>query len=462
MGGAADLYQILAGREILVVDDDVDILEACSQVLRRAGCVVEATSDAEEALGLVRSREFDVLIADLKMPKMDGIELLRAVRQIDPDLAVVMITGYATVETAVESIKAGAADYVPKPFEPDHLRQVVRNTVEKLDLIRENQALKKRLNHPVVSEEMLGESAAIHRVREVLAKVAPTDATVLILGETGTGKELVARAIHAMSPRAGKSLIPVNCAAIPSTLLESELFGHVKGSFTGAYRSRRGTFQLANGGSLFLDEVGEMSLDLQIKLLRALEEHQIQPVGSEKPVGVDVRIIAASNRDLEEAVRKGQFREDLFYRINVLPVMLPPLRERGEDVLLLADYFLGRYRLELKKNIIGYSDEVRRLLKEYHWPGNIRELENSVERAVIMAEGELLGVEAFPQLLATGGPATAKAAAESDLVEFPPLEKVKRDYILEVLQATQWNRKRASEILGISTVTIWRKLDKSR
>jgi DNA-binding NtrC family response regulator len=462
MGRVADIHQVLAGREILVVDDDVDILEACSQVLGKAGCQVTTTSDVEQGIELVQAREYDVLIADLKMPKMDGIELLKTVRQIDPDLPVVMITGYATVETAVESIKAGAADYIPKPFEPDHLRQVVRNTVEKLDLIRENQALKERLRYPAVSDEMLGESEALQRVRNLIAKVAPTDSTVLILGETGTGKELVARAVHANSPRSSRPFIPVNCAAIPATLLESELFGHVKGAFTGAYRSRRGSFQLAHGGSLFLDEVGEMSLDLQIKLLRSLQDNQVHPVGSEKHVDVDVRFIAASNRNLEEAVKKGGFREDLFYRINVLPIVLPPLRERDGDVLILADYFLVKYSQELRKDIKGYTEKVRRLLLEYPWPGNIRELENAVERAVILAEGETLGVEAFPQVLATSSSMPARDAVESSLTDYPSLEKVERDYIMEILQATQWNRKKASEILGISTVTIWRKLEKDQ
>lgn len=458
----ADMRHVLTGREILVVDDEADTLEACSQVLRRAGCRVTTTSDVHQALALVQESEFDVLIADLKMPKMDGLQLLKAVRRVDPDLPVVMITGYATVETAVESIKAGAVDYIPKPFEPDQLRQVIRNTVEKLDLMRENQALKERLRHPSAQSEMLGESGAVHRVREIIAKVAPTDSTVLILGETGTGKELVARAIHDTSHRAPKPMIPVNCAAIPSTLLESELFGHMKGAFTGAYRSKRGSFQLANGGSLFLDEIGEMSLDLQIKLLRALQDHHIQPLGSEKFVEVDVRIIAASNRDLEEDVRKGRFREDLYYRVNVLPIVLPPLRERGDDVLLLADHFLNRYTRELRKDVRGFTDDVRRLLQEYPWLGNIRELENVVERAVILAEGEVLGVEAFPQLLSTGASGAERSSGAGDLTEYPPLEKVERDYIMEVLQATQWNRKRASEILGISTVTIWRKLEKNR
>lgn len=460
MGRVSGVHQALEGREILVVDDDADILEACSQVLGRAGCRVTATSDAEQVLELVQAGEYDVLIADLKMPKMDGIELLKAVRQIDPDLPVVMITGFATVETAVESIKAGAADYVPKPFEPDHLRQVVRNTVEKLDLIRENQALKERLRQPTVSDEMVGQSAALKKVRELISKVAPTDSTVLILGETGTGKELVARAIHASSTRVSKPFLPVNCAAIPPALLESELFGHIKGAFTGAYRSRRGSFQLANKGSLFLDEIGEMSLDLQIKLLRVLQDGQIQPVGSEKLVKVDVRIIAASNRNLDEAVKEGQFREDLFYRINVLPLTLPPLRERDKDVLFLAEHFLGKYSRELRKQVKGYTEEVRRLLEEYPWPGNIRELENAVERAVILAEGETLGVEDFPQLLASSSLVSERSSGGSELAELPPLEKVERDYIVEVLQATQWNRKKASEILGISTVTIWRKLDK--
>ncbi|MFQ5793205.1 MAG: sigma-54-dependent transcriptional regulator, partial [Acidobacteriota bacterium] len=426
----------------------------------KVGCLVTTTADVDEALALVRAREFDVLIADLKMPQMDGIKLLKTARQTDPDLAVVVITGYPTVDTAVEALKAGAFDYIPKPFDPDQLRQVVRNTAEKLDLLRENHALKEKLRHPGAFKEILGESEPIQQVRDVITKVAPTDSKVLILGDTGTGKELVARAIHALSHRAAKPFIPVNCASIPSTLLESELFGHTKGAFTGAHRSRRGCFQLAHGGTLFLDEIGEMGLDMQIKILRALQERRVQPVGSEGCIEVDVRIVAASNKDLEKAVQEGRFREDLFYRINVLPIVLPPLKDRSKDVLLLADHFLDRYRRELRKPVRGFTEEARQLLLEYPWPGNIRELENTVERAVILAEDDLLGVEAFPQLLSSSWAKTSRPSAGSELTDYPPLEKVERDYILEVLQATRWNRKRASEVLGISTVTIWRKLEK--
>jgi two-component system response regulator HydG len=379
-------------------------------------------------------------------------------------MAVVMITGYATVETAVASMKEGAYDYIPKPFTPDELRLVVRNALERQELMGENTDLRERLSGGR-DQLLVGSSPAMQRVHQLIARVAETDSTVLILGETGTGKELVARAIQARSPRASAPLITVNCAAIPSDLLESELFGHERGAFTGAIRRKRGSFELAHRGSLFLDEVGALNPALQAKLLRALQEGEVHPVGSERSVRLDVRIIAATNRDLTEATRQGTFRNDLFYRLNVVPIHVPPLREHKEDIPLLADHFIAQYRRKLQTPVRGMAPAALDLLVSYDWPGNVRELEHTIERAIILAEGELLDWESFAHLVPapTRTARTRRPVTDArDFADLPSLEKVERDYIMEVLQATRWNRKRASEILGISTVTLWRKVQGDR
>ncbi len=468
MGNHRNGRAALQGRRILLVDDEADTLDACTQILRKDGCLVETATSAQEAVRLLHARPFDLAITDLKMPQVDGLELLKAIKRIDPEMAVVIITGYATVETAVASMKEGAYDYIPKPFTPDELRLVVRNALERQELAGENADLRERLS---ASREALlvGASPAIQRVQQLIARVAETDSTVLILGETGTGKELVARAIHARSRRAAAPLITVNCAALPSELLESELFGHERGAFTGAIRRRRGSFELAHRGSLFLDEVGALAPALQVKLLRALQEGEVSPIGSERSLRVDVRILAATNRDLAQATREGTFRDDLFYRLNVVPIQTPPLRERKEDIPLLAEHFLAKYGRKLQKRVRGITPAALELLLAYDWPGNVRELEHSVERALILSEGDMLDWESFAHLAPAarrarpGLPGARRpAGALADPTELPSLEKVERDYILEVLQATRWNRKRASEILGISTVTLWRKVQGER
>ncbi|MBI5167679.1 MAG: sigma-54-dependent Fis family transcriptional regulator [candidate division NC10 bacterium] len=460
--GDLRLDKPFVGRRILIVDDEVDTLDACAQILSKDGYEVETSDNAPKALEMVKSRLYDVALTDLKMPKMDGIELLKAIKRVDPEVAVVMITGYATIETAVESMKEGAYNYIPKPFTPDELRIVVRKALEKQDLWRENRELKERLYRRGEDLVMVGEGEEMGKLRQLIERVAATDSTVLIYGETGTGKELVAREIHGKSRRVANPMVTVNCAAIPTDLLESELFGYEKGAFTGATRRKKGSFELAHGGSLFLDEIGSLGLDLQAKILRALQEKEINPVGSERRMFVDVRIIAATNRNLKEATKKGEFREDLFYRLNVVPIRLAPLRERKEDIPLLVEHFLQRYNRKLNKRIQGITEEAMGLLMVYDWPGNIRELENAVERAMILEDGEMLDLRDFRQIVHEGEEewADRKAPPEGDLdlQSLPSLEKVERDYILEVLRATKWNRKRASEILGISTVTIWRKV----
>jgi len=453
----------LPRKRILIVDDEEDTRDACTQALKKENYEVVTCSNGFEALERFRTDAFDIIVADIKMPKMSGIELLKSLHKIDSQLAVIMITGYADVDTAVESMREGAVDYVPKPFTPDELRLVIKNALERQHLLQENRALKEALRRSVSAGEIIGESDPIQKVCQLIDKVAVTDSTVLILGETGTGKELVARQVHQKSSRANGQLVVVNCAAIPADLLESELFGHEKGAFTGALRRKKGLFELADSGTLFLDEVGDMSVDLQAKLMRALQEREIQPVGSERKVFVDVRIVAATNRDLKDAIRRGTFREDLYYRLNVMPIMLPPLRERPGDIPLLADYFLAKYNADLKKRVRGFTPGARALLESYPWPGNVRELENAVERAVILTEAEIITIDSFSQLNSEAVPASSVAINDAKGVDqYPSLKKIEQDYILEVLQATRWNRKKASEILGISTVTLWRKIEESQ
>lgn len=463
------LKNLAVGKKVIIVDDEVDTLDACNQILRKSGYTVETFNDPVKALERLREQSFDLMISDLKIPRMDGIELLKEVKRLDPEIAVVIITGYASIETAVESIKEGAYDYIPKPFTPDELRLVVRKALENQELLRENRDLRERLAKSGEENALIGESEGLGQVKRLIEKVAETDSTVLIYGETGTGKELVAREIHRQSKRKESPMITINCAAIPRELLESELFGHEKGAFTGALRRKKGSFELADGGTLFLDEIGDMSLELQVKLMRALQEREIKPVGSERKMTVDVRILAATNRDLKSAMDRGDFREDLFYRLNVMQINIPPLRERKEDVPLLSRHFLDKYRRKFNKSIKGLVPEALAAMTNYRWPGNVRELENAIERAMILEEGELLHMGSLFNPADVGAgfkPAATKESQssvprQSDPAQFPSLDKVERDYILQVLEATRWDKKKASEILGISTVTIWRKTKES-
>jgi DNA-binding NtrC family response regulator len=446
-----------AGRRVLLVDDERDALDAGRQALQRDRYVVDTASTPSDALERIRRHSFDAAILDLKMPEMSGVDLLRLIRKIDPDIAVIMVTGYATIETAVAAMKEGAADYLQKPFTPDDLRLSLRRALERQELVRENRELRERLGGRADSS-MVGEGPKLREVRRLIERVAETDATILILGESGTGKELVAREIHAKSRRAAQPLIAVDCAAVPADLLESEFFGHERGAFTGAVRRRKGSFELAHGGTLFLDEVGNMALDLQAKLLRALQEREIQPVGSERRIAVDVRVVVATNRDLAAAARQGAFRADLFYRLNVVPIELPPLRERKEDIPSLVRHFLAKFAARLGRRVDDVDAAAMAMLTAYPWPGNVRELAAAVERAMTLADGPVLGAEAFQHLTLDQAAAGRRAAPRPEGA-LPPLEQVERDYILEVLQATRWNRKEASRILGISTVTLWRKIN---
>ncbi len=367
------------------------MLESMEIALGKKGYDIRTFRDGAAALDEIKAAGADVLVVDLKMPGMDGLALLRATRDLEQDLVVVMMTAHSTIGTAVEAMKAGAYDYVPKPFDVDELDMIMRRAVEERRLRRQQVYVARTQRADVAERRLIGQSEKIARIHEMIGQVAPSDSTVLIQGESGTGKELVARHIHRASPRKDQLFIPVNVAAIPEPLLESELFGHAKGAFTSADRAHKGLFEVADGGTLFLDEISETSPPLQAKLLRAIEEKEIRSVGSSHPAHVDVRLIASTNVDLLEAVGSGRFREDLFYRLNVFPITLPSLRERKEDVPLLAQHFLRRCCVRLRKDIRAVSPEALKILQRYDWPGNVRELENVIERAVIVEEGAELG-----------------------------------------------------------------------
>jgi len=439
--------------DILIIDDEQVVHDSCRKVLTRSGHRVESAFDGMEGLRRLREQVFDLIILDLKLPGMDGMEVLRQIKADIPDVVVVVITGYATVEHAVEAMKAGAFDFLPKPFTPDELRVIVNRAMEKRALTLENLGLKRQILSDW-SDQIVGESEPILEVKRLIAKVAPTDSTVLIQGESGTGKELVARAIHMASPRREKPMIVVDCNTLVETLLESELFGHVKGAFTGAIATKYGRFELANGGTIFLDEVASLPLNIQSKLLRAIQEKEITRVGSGKPIKVDVRIIAATNRDLRQEIASGRFREDLYYRLNVVPILLPPLRERRGDIPLLVHHFIRKFNAKKGKRVRGITEKAMDLLINYDFPGNVRELENIIERAIILTEKEMIDVEDLMQ------PSPATARSMNECYQLRSLEEVEREHILSTLERLNWNRSKAARVLGIDRKTLLSKMKK--
>ncbi len=367
--------------KILVVDDEQAIRKTLKEILEYEKHSVDLAKDGFEAVEKAKKNQYDLVLLDIKMPKMDGIEVLEELQKINPELPVVIITGHGTVDTAVEALKKGAYDFLEKPLDLNRLLVAVRNALEKKDLVKETKRLRRKIRK---TYELIGESEAIRQVKEIIDRVAPTDARVLIIGENGTGKEIVARMLHEKSKRAEGPFVEVNCAAIPSELIESELFGHEKGAFTSAYKSRKGKFELANGGTIFLDEIGDMSLAAQAKVLRVLEEQKLSPVGSNKEVKIDVRVIAATNKNLKEEIKKGNFREDLYHRLSVIIIEMPTLNERVEDIPLLVDYFLKLSAEEYNMPVKSITDDAVKELQKIHWTGNIRELKNVVERLVIL------------------------------------------------------------------------------
>jgi len=433
---------------ILVVDDCPSTLEVLQRNLAAEGYRVFTSSGVAEAIEVLERTNLDLVITDLKMPKVSGLDLVRHVRENFEDTEIIVITGYPSIEGAVEAVKTGAEEYLAKPFTDEELLSAVRHALDKLHTRKYSRPV--RAQTPSTTHGLIGESEGMQKVYRAIAKASSTSATALITGESGTGKELVARAIHYGSARSSAPFVPVNCGGIPEGLLESELFGHVKGAFTGATESRAGFFHSADRGSIFLDEVSEMSLAMQVKLLRVLQDRQICMVGSDRARKVDVRILAATNKDLPTLVKKGIFREDLFYRLNVITIAIPPLRERGRDILLLARHFAGKFAEELGKPPSRFSDDALEVLGNYNWPGNVRELENVIQRLVVMTDGELIEVPDLPSLM------RFSALRERGFTR--TLGEVQAEYIHNVLASVGGNKTRAAEILGIDRKTLREKL----
>jgi len=444
---------------ILVVDDDKSLCEMLTAGLSRRGFSVEWTTIPEEAFERAKSGDWDVVVADVNMRGLTGTELCERIVANRPDLPVVVITAFGSLDTAVAAIRAGAYDFITKPFETDALALALTRAVQHRALREEVRRLRDVVAETRRFGELIGESPAMQEVQQLLAKVARTDASVVITGESGTGKEVVARALHDKGPQATGPFVAVNCAAIPANLLESELFGHARGAFTDARAARVGLFQQADGGTLFLDEIGEIPMALQPKLLRALQERKVRPLGSEQEVTFETRIIAATNRDLEEAVEERRFREDLYYRINVIRVTLPPLRARGADVLLLAQHFLESLGVRLGKPVAGIAPAAAQKLLAYTWPGNVRELQNCIERAVALTQFEHIAVEDLPERIRNYSRAHVLVASDNP-EELVSMEEVERLYVLRVLEATSGNKKSAARILGFDRRTLYRKLER--
>jgi two-component system response regulator HydG len=441
---------------ILVVDDEASHLQMLDAVLSAEGYEIHKAGDGQEAISLVEERFYDLLLMDIRMRKVGGIEALKKIKKISPGIPIIIMTAYASVNTAVDALKSGAYDYLTKPLDIDELKILVKKALHHRKLEQENVYLKERLGDRFDFSNIIGRSSAMQDLFETIALVAPSEATVLIAGESGTGKELIANAIHQNSPRTNRPFIKVNCAALPETLLESELFGHEKGAFTGGLARKQGRFQLAHTGSIFLDEVGEMSPTTQTKILRVLQEREFEPLGSTQTVKVDTRVIAATNKNLVDEIQQGNFREDLYYRLNVVTLQVPSLRERREDISLLAAFFLKQYAEKNRRLIKGFTPRAMDLLIRHNWPGNVRELENVVERAVIMARGDLISQAELPDTIR--GLDVEMEKAEMDLSAGRSLKAVERDMILRTLEDTGGNRTRAAEILGISRRTLQLKL----
>jgi two-component system NtrC family response regulator len=445
---------------VLAIDDEPDYLVILRELLERNGYSAETASDPLEALKLAARRSFDCALVDLRLGALDGVEVMQRLQRLSPELAVVVVTAYATVETAIASLKAGASDYVMKPFDNATLLRCVERAVTLTRLARENARLREIARVGDDGFGLIGASPAIQQVRALIQQVAGGDTTVLITGETGTGKEVVARAIHAASPRAGQPFVPVHCAALAESVLESELFGHERGAFTGAVALKRGRFELATGGTLFLDEVGEIPESVQIKLLRAIEARRFERVGGEESIETDARFVAATNRDVESDVRAGRFREDLYYRLNVVRIHIAPLRERREDIPGLASEFLARYAARLRRHGARLDERAQQLLVEYSWPGNVRELQNVLERALVISQGDAIGPEALPaELRRTPADATAlRRLADKPLSE--ALDSLERELLLQALEASDYVQARAAERLGLSKSALHYKLQK--
>jgi len=451
----------MLNEKILLIDDSPEILENLSEYLSSLGYDVTTASDGTSGIHLIEKQFYDIIMTDMKMPGADGMEVLRYVKEHSVESICIILTGYGTIRNAVEAIKNGAFDYLTKPVKLDEISITLDRALEYRNLKRENTNLRNQLKKKYQFKNIIGESPAMQSVFETIGKVADTDSTVLILGESGTGKELIARALHYNSYRKDGPFVPVNCAAIPSELLESELFGHEKGAFTSAIRTRIGRFELANGGTLFLDEIGDMNPNLQAKLLRVLQERQFERIGGVKPIKVDIRIISATHQDLKKAVLKKKFREDLYYRLNVIPIQIPPLRERKSDIPLLVHHFINLYSRSRKKKITGITDEAMKGLMDYQWPGNVRELENMIERLIILSNRERIDLTDFPERI------FPSLSHESDHpIEIPEeglslesaLNEYEKQLILKALNKSGWVKNKAAQLLHMNRTTLIEKI----
>lgn len=442
---------------ILVIDDEDSMCNFMEIMLAKEGYSVDSTTSPPEGISWLKQKNYDLVIADLQMPEMTGIDVLKTVKTFKAGQEFIVMTAFASVDTAIEAMKEGAADYITKPFKVDEIKLVIEKSINRTALIQENVQLKKQLQGDNSFDNFIGTSEAVVQLKKLARRVASSDSTVLIRGESGTGKDLIAKAIHHHSTRCGGPFVSINCAALPETLLESELFGHKKGSFTGAVKDKDGLFKVADNGTFFLDEVGNTSLAIQVKLLRVLEEKKITPVGHTQPIEVDVRLIAATNADLEEDVKAGRFRPDLFYRLNVIPITIPPLRERAEDIPLLIEHFIDRFCQKAGRPAKEIAPDALELLRGYHWPGNVRELENTIERAILLSRAPRLERADFPERLAKSEPAGVVQQAQPSN---PTLESIEKAYIHYVLTQTDGKKAEAARILGIDSSTLYRKLDR--
>ncbi len=450
----ASVAQFARNERILIIEDDPGVSTSIEMLLPARGYGVEFATRAEEGLDKVAASEYDLVITDLRLPAGDGMSVIRTLHKAQPALPIILMTSYSSLDTAIEALKNGAVDYVIKPFHNDALLFAIERALSVRRMQRENALLKRNLKNAHASMRIIGHSAGIKRVFELIDKVAVTDANVLIQGESGTGKELVAQAIHNASPRAERSFVPINCGAIPAELLESELFGHTRGAYTGAVAATEGLIREAHGGTLFLDEISELAPQLQVKLLRVIQEKQVRPLGSTRIFHTDVRILAASNRDLKSATEQGAFRADLFYRLNVINIHVPPLRERGKDIEILTDHFIAEHSRRLGKRIAGISDDLKNILVRYRWPGNVRELENVIERAVILADGATLSARDFSDL-STHEPTSDLQPAGTDGTFATALSI--EDYIAEFVKRYQdrYSEQELATMLGIGRKALW-------
>jgi DNA-binding NtrC family response regulator len=450
---------------VLVVDDEPDMVANCERILSAAGLKTISTTDPHAALEALEAERPDLLLSDLKMPGLDGMQLLQRAKSVDPNMPVIIFTAFATIESAVAAVKEGAFDYLPKPFSTDQLRLAVERALRQRQLAQENERLRAQLQTTLGFENIVGRSPAMAQVFELVRKAARSEANILILGESGTGKELVARAIHANSPRAAGAFVAVDCASLPESLLESELFGHEKGAFTGAARTKPGLMEVASGGTLFLDEIAELPVALQVKFLRALQEREIRRVGGTRPISVDVRIVSATNRDLRDAVAKGEFRQELYYRINVVAVHLPPLRARHGDTPLLVQHFVQRYGRGRQRPIQGVEAAAMRVLETYAWPGNVRELQNVIERACALADSEQITAADLPEHLAAPAGVPAAAAGAATHLPLPEakarwMRELEVAYLVEQLNRHGGNISQAARAAGIDRKTFHRLINK--